>query len=485
MAGWLAGLGLLAAALAALAVRAWRRPLDAAVAQAQALEDGRFVLADEPHVPELRRLTRSMNSLVRRLQSVFENQAAQLNDLRTQAHLDPVTGLLNRRQFIAQLGSALAAEQHRGAGLLLVRLRQLEAMNRRIGHETTDRLLAAMAQVLQSYPRNVTGALAGRLNGADFALYLPAAGMAAETARSLRDALRAALVTVDHGAELVIGGAELLSGAAAAVALSNADRALAQAENAGPFALEILPAAAADVPARGQQQWHAVLSDALRAGRIELAEFAVRGPDGGLLHLDCPARLQLDAQGPYQPAAHWLAMAVRCRLVSQVDMAVLSLALQAVRRDGRPRCVNVSAASLATPGFVNEVQQRLEAAPAEAAQLSFDFVEGAMRQPQRLRAAAVQWRRCGARVGLEHAGADLRDLAALHALSVDYIKIDGTFVQGAATLPAVRELARGLVMLLRGMGLQLLAESVADEADLAALWALGFDGATGPAVREA
>ena len=58
-------------------------------------------------------------------------------------------------------------------------------------------------------------------------------------------------------------------------------------------------------------------------------------------------------------------------------------------------------------------------------------------------------------------------------------------MQGVAAEPAVRELARGLVMLLHGMGLQLLAEAVQDEADLAVLWALGFLGATGPAVRAA
>ena len=109
MAGWLTALGLMAAAIAALAVRAWRRPLEATVAQAQALEERRFVIADEPRVPELRRLTRSMNSLVRRLQAVFEHQAATLEELRLQAHTDAVTGLTQRRHFVG------AAEQRAAA----------------------------------------------------------------------------------------------------------------------------------------------------------------------------------------------------------------------------------------------------------------------------------------------------------------------------------------------------------------------------------
>ncbi len=483
MAGWLAMLGLLAAAVAALAVHSWRRPLEATVAQARALEERRFVIADEPRVPELRRLTRSMNSLVRRLQTVFEQQAATLDELRQQAQADAVTGLLQRRHFMAQLEHALRAELQRGAGLLLVRLCQLEAMNRRIGHAATDRLLAALAQVLQSYPSHVKGALTGRLNGSDFALYLPAAGMAGETARSLLDALRAALLTVDREAELAIGGADLPLPCSAAAALALADGALAQAETDGAFAVCIAPAAQADAPARGQSEWQTRLAAALQAQRARLGEFEVCDAGGGLLHLDCPMQLQLEADGPFEAAPRWLAMAVRCRLVDQADRLALVLALQAIAQDGRPRAVNVAATSLATEGFIAEVQQLLRATPVGAAGLWVDVAEAAALQPRRLREAIVAWQGLGVRIGLEHAGARLRELPRLHALGVDYVRIGGSFVQGVATQTAVRELARGLVTLLRGMQLQVLAESVQDPDDLATLWTLGFDGATGPALR--
>jgi diguanylate cyclase (GGDEF)-like protein len=484
MAGWLALLGLVAATVASAAIRAWRRPLEATVAQAQALQERRFVIVDEPRVPELRRLTRSMNSLVRRLQALFENQAATLESLRRQAHADAVTGLLQRNHFVAQLDSALRAETQRGAGLLLVRMRHLEAMNRRIGHPTTDRLLAALAQVLQSYPRHVNGALTGRLNGADFALYLPAAGMVEETAHSLQDALRAALATVDSEAELVIGGADLPQPCSPAAALSLADGALAQAECDGAFAVCIAARAGTDVPVRGEGEWMVRLAAALQAGRSRLVEVEVRDATGALLHLDCPMQLQIEPGGPFEPAAHWLAMAVRCRLVAQADLAALALALQAIGRDGGPRSVKVAAASLAGGGFIDEVQQRLRVAPGAAARLWIDVAEGAALQPGRLREASAAWRNLGVRLGLEHAGARLRRLSRLHTLGLDYIKMDGAFVQGVATQPEVRDLASGLVTLLHGMQLQILAENVADEADLAMLWALGFDGATTVALRQ-
>ena len=483
MAGWLAAGGLLACGLLALAMRAWRRPLEAVVSQAQALEDKRFVIAGESRVPELRRLTRSMNSLARRLQTVFEQQAATLEQLRVQAHADAVTGLLQRRPFVAQLEAALRAETQRGSGLLLVRLRQLEAMNLRLGHEATDQLLAALAQVLQSYPRHVKGALTGRLNGSDFALYLPAAGMCGETAHSLVQALRAALATVDPQADLAVGGAELPPGCQAAGALARCDGVLAQAESEGAFAVSLADAVSAEAPVSGERHWHTQLSAAWQHERLRLDEQEVRDAHGQLLYLHCPLQLQLEAGQAFEPESRWRAIAVRCRLAAPLDLAAVGLALAAIRRDGRPRSVHVAAASLASAGFVDQVAQRLQDAPSEAMRLRIDIAEGAALQPHHLQQASAAWRRFGVRIGLAHAGARLRPLSRLHALGVDYIKLDAAFLQGVATQPPVHELARGLVTLLRGMQLQVIAESVADAADLQALWALGFDGAVATAAR--
>ncbi|HMO47581.1 MAG TPA: hypothetical protein PKB14_16320 [Rubrivivax sp.] len=145
-----------------------------------------------------------------------------------------------RLPFVARLDAALQANA-RGSGLLRVRLRGLPAMDRRLGTAGTERLLAAVAQVLQSYPRRVKGALAGRLGSSDAALYLPAAGLCEETARSLLLALRAALAAVDPLAELAIGAAELPPHCGAPIALARCADALAQAEGEGAFALALAP----------------------------------------------------------------------------------------------------------------------------------------------------------------------------------------------------------------------------------------------------
>jgi diguanylate cyclase (GGDEF)-like protein len=415
-------------------------------------------------------------------QRSLDHQALSLEQLRAQAQADAVTGLLQRRFFVAQLQAALRTETPRGAGLLLVRVWQLQAMNQRLGRDATDRLLAALAQVLQSYPRRVAGALAGRLNGSDFALYLPAPGLAAETAQSLAQALRAALARVDPRAGLAIGAAELPPGCDASGALARCDGALARSECAGRFAVTLAEPVPADMQVPGEREWHARLSAALRHGRLRLAEQPVLDAGGTLLQLHCQLELQGVDGGAFEPEAHWRPMALRCALTAALDAAAIGLALAAIARDGRPRSVHLVAASLAGDGFAEQVTRLLrDAVPGAAARLRIELPEVATLQRERLQRAGTAWRALGVRLGVVCSGARLRRLSRLPSLGVDYVRVDGALLHGAATQPAVRELAGGLVALLGGMRLPLIAHAVADAADLQAVCALGLAGASAAA----
>jgi EAL domain-containing protein (putative c-di-GMP-specific phosphodiesterase class I)/GGDEF domain-containing protein len=493
----LAALAIAAALLAGWLLRGWQRPLQATVIQAQAIQDGRFVVGEEPAMPELRALTRSMNAMARRLREVFDAQAAQVALLQRQAQTDGVTGLPLRRQFVGRLADRLADAAAPACALLLVRVLRLDAVNERLGFEATDRLLAASADVLQAYVDRVPGAVAGRLNGGDFGLLLPVKGVAAETAQSLAAALSASPLARSGSARYCVGGVDGLRGASAGAALAAADAALARAEAAESPVVE--DAAAAQGEVVGARAWRAQIVAALDDGRTRLAEFPVIDRRGQLIHLECPLRVQFALPGAaadgarqaedFRPARDWLALAARSRLMPRVDLAALDLALAASARDGVARCVHVAQASLDEPGFVASVQQRLQragGATGTARLLSIEWVESAHPAAvDALREAAAAWRAAGARVGVEHAGASVQALTQWHGTPIDYVKIDARHLQGVADDDAVRGYAASLVALVQGMGLKALAEGIADARDLAALWRLGFDGATGTAVTEA
>ncbi|MBK1611958.1 diguanylate cyclase [Rubrivivax gelatinosus] len=441
---------------------------------------GREPAAKPPALPPPLRAP-AQEPLARRLDEV-RRQADRVEALRREAHSDPVSGLPNRRHFLGRLGSMLGQGAAPERSLLLLRALNLQAQRLQIGEDAVERRLALIGEALDAYPQHVPGAFAGRLNDSDFALCLPAVGIAAETAATLLEALRATPAAGPGGIEIVVGGVDGLQGDSPGEALAAADQALARAEAGGPFCIEIHAPGEA---AFGEQAWRTRIAEALQDGRARLGEFAVVGPDRRLRHLECPLRLQLEVGGPYCEAQRWLAMATRSRLLPRVDLLALELALLAIVRDGRERCVHVGALSLLTPGFVGEVRQRLASQPEAAARLLIDVSEGAWldRALPRLKEAGLAWRRHGVRLGVEHAGASMHALSRLAGVGLDHVRVEARFVRGVAAEPRVHAFAVGLVELVHGMKLQLVAEGVDDEGDAETLFAIGFDAATGPALR--
>ena len=482
----LALVGVVAGLLAWLGVGRIRKPLDETVEQAASLQRGEYLTVAEPQVPELRRLTRAMNSMVERLRGVFEGQAAQVESLRRQANCDALSGLSNRGHFMAQLNAALQREDgHATGGLVLLRVLKLADVNRALGRERTDRLIVSIAQTLQTYTARAPGALVGRLNGSDFALALSEGGVALENAQAVVGLLRAAFAAIDDSVAVAVaaGAVEMRRGEPLAGLMGAADLALARAETAGPFTVESANVAGAAWANLGEHVWRERLLGALQGGRVQLARFAVVDEAQQLIHLECPLRLRLDPEGAFEVAAHWLPLAIRSHLTAAVDERALALALAAIASDGRPRCVNLSPASLANSGFAARLRNQLQAAPRSAHQVWLEVHESAAADHFDLvRELARQVRPCGARFGLEHAGERLSRIERLFEAGLDYVKLDASVGHGVALDERRAGFVKGLVTMLHSLSLQVIVEGVADAANAQALWALGVDGITGPVV---
>ena len=474
--------GILAALLAALAVGRIRRPLDQTVAQAASLQRGEYVTVAEPNVPELRRLARAMNAMVARLRVVFEGQASQVESLRRQAGCDASTGLFTRGQFMARLNGALHRDDGtRAGGIVLLRILQLAEINRQLGRDATDSLIGTVAHTLQAYSDRVEGAFVGRLNGADFALVLPEGGVAHETALSVVGVLRAALAGLAARVAVAAGAVEMRHGAEVAELMCSADLALASAESDGPFSVAAGGAEASGWAGLGEHVWHERVADALTHGRVRLASFPVVDAQGRLIHLECPLRMQLVEGGDFEVAAHWLPLALRCRLTAAVDEQALALVLSAIEKDGRARCVNLSPASLSDSGFSARLRGILQASPHAARKVWIEIGEiAAAEQFELLSELARQVRSTGAKFGLEHAGERIGRIERLFEAGLDYVKLDTSVTSGVADDASRARFVDGLTTLLHGMSVQVIAEGVGNEADALALRASGVDGLTGP-----
>lgn len=107
-----------------------------------------------------------------RAEQTMAVQRARIRYLESLSITDELTGLLNRRGFLAELDRALArAQRARETGLLLLcDLNQFKAINDTHGHLAGDAVLCAVAALLQAATRRSD--YVGRLGGDEFAVLM-------------------------------------------------------------------------------------------------------------------------------------------------------------------------------------------------------------------------------------------------------------------------------------------------------------------------
>jgi len=101
------------------------------------------------------------------------HQQQQLTQLRTEAEVDALTGLPNRRSFAKAAAQAVghAQRRHSPLSLLALDLDYFKRVNDTYGHAAGDCVLAAVARVLEGALREHD--LAARVGGEEFAVILP------------------------------------------------------------------------------------------------------------------------------------------------------------------------------------------------------------------------------------------------------------------------------------------------------------------------
>jgi diguanylate cyclase (GGDEF)-like protein len=163
----------------------------------------------------------------------------------THAITDPLTGQLNRRQFLA-LGQREIERYHRYGhelALILFDIDHLKEINDAFGHATGDQVIRTVAERCHAALRQVD--ILGRLGGDEFAVILPELENAAEKAiaERIRHIISDVPVATDAGplSVSVSLGITRISQAASDLngLLSLADKALYRAKNAGRNNIEV------------------------------------------------------------------------------------------------------------------------------------------------------------------------------------------------------------------------------------------------------
>jgi EAL domain-containing protein (putative c-di-GMP-specific phosphodiesterase class I) len=170
-------------------------------------------------------------------------------------------------------------------------------------------------------------------------------------------------------------------------------------------------------------------------------------------------------------------------LIDRLGLIVLEQACRDLRRlesrragDPTPlrMSVNLSAAQLRSVRLCEHIRQVLEETGAPPSALIVELTESAiLNDKTRARAALDQLRGLGVHIHIDDFGTGYSSLGHLHALPVDALKIDRTFVARLDTKDGSVEIVRAIMALAQALHLEAVAEGVETREQLAILRAMG------------
>nr|WP_232075896.1 bifunctional diguanylate cyclase/phosphodiesterase [Phytohabitans suffuscus] len=379
------------------------------------------------------------------------------------AHTDPLTGLANRRGLLSALENDRVAGAE--AVLLALDLDGFKNVNDMRGHDVGDAVLVEVGQRLRMNLR--PGDVAARLGGDEFAVL-----MWARPAEATRAAAR--LLGVLGGPyeqetgtvflSVSIGLASCESVPDVTTLLRNADLALRWAKSHGKNRVELYDIAY-DVKLRRRTELEHELRGAIDRDELHLQyQPVVVLPDVRPVGAEALLRWQHPRLGKVGPD-EFIPLAEECGMISRLGAWVLHQACHQLSRwlaEGHDVwvSVNVSPRELHATGYVEQVKDALRAHRVPPQRLVLEVTEHAVSTDvEELIRRLSALRQTGVRIALDDFGAGYSSLGQLRRLPVDILKIDHSLV--------VKEMVRVVVELGHQFGLEVIAEGISEQRQMA------------------
>ncbi|WP_336968988.1 EAL domain-containing protein [Sphingobium aromaticiconvertens] len=393
------------------------------------------------------------------------------------AQYDSLTGLANRVQMLRSLEQAVTSVrgQPGDCSLLMLDLDRFKYVNDTLGHPAGDALLRQVSQRLQ----RVVGdqGLVGRQGGDEFKILLPGRVEHAALVQ-LADIIIASLSQPYsiEGSRVVIGVSIGISscpidGVTADALIRNADLALYAAKGDGRGIHRFYsPEMHAD--AEDRRQLEEDLRQALASDALHLVyQPVVNARTEQITGYEALLRWEHPVRGAISPNI-FIPIAEDTGLIAQIGEWVLRTACQdaAGWTDGARVAVNVSPIQFANPAFPSTVMNVLASTQLAPERLELEITESVfLNDNDGTDAMFARLKSLGVRLALDDFGTGYSSLGYLKKAPFDKIKIDQSFVRGAAIKGSRNSaIIKAIVSLAEALGMDTTAEGAEtqDELDL-------------------
>ena len=409
---------------------------------------------------------------------------------------DAVTGLPLRQTFVDDVKNAAARQERNGDryALLAVDIDAFHAVNVAFGHAVGDAVLAELGERLASNFRSYDTVsridapnVVSRLGGDEFLVLChdigdPGTGATiaeriVETVarRAFREAAENVALTVSVGVVVPSPGADVDDLVVAA------ESAMRQAKRDGGNRFAVPGAFGGDAERTRE------LQQAIEAGQLVLHyQPKIELASGRLLGAEALVRWEHPTRG-LVPPGEFISLAESSGLIGDLGTWALRAACRqavawntAARSDsGLMVCVNVSAKQFDAE-FPDLVAEVLRSEGLSGEQLCLELTESVLMTNVE---AAIETMRAikqlGVEISIDDFGTGYSSLAYLKRFPLDELKIDRSFISGLGTDPDDTAIVGAITAMAHALGLEVIAEGVETEEQLARLRVLGCGVAQG------
>jgi diguanylate cyclase (GGDEF)-like protein/PAS domain S-box-containing protein len=429
------------------------------------------------------------------LADALERHAAD-QALRYRVLHDSLTGLPNRLSFVDALGEALNKAGVSGSpvGILFLDLDHFKLINDSLGHHAGDALLRAVAPRLRSHLR--PGDIVARFGGDEFGILidrLADEGEAVTIADRVADAFTQpfSLDGVDHFVSASIGVAVSRTSEErtvnAELLIRDADAAMYRAKEGGRARCVLF-----DAEMRASAMRRLEVERELRHAldREELAlhyQPVVNLRSGGITGLEALVRWRHPERGMLDPG-EFVSIAEDSGMIESIGRWVQERACrQAVewhqlRPDSRPLdvAVNLSARQVAHRDLPDTVEEIIARTGIDPVHLRLEITESVLVEESATAISSLEaLNELGVRLVLDDFGTGYSSLAYLNRFPFHALKIDRSFVDALGIEQEATAIVEAIIGMARALSLEVIAEGVESEVQLAELSRLRCDYAQG------
>ena len=417
-----------------------------------------------------------------------------------QAQYDSSTGLMTRQSFERQANALIAATPEVDDNIILyLDIDRLHVINETFGMHVGDDVIVSVAECMS---KNLpAGALSARISGDRLAALIPRSNMdgAGDVAELIRVAAEAIAPRAGQGSfevSVSLGVAPVQRSAnALAHALATAEIACKAAKDRGRNRVEMF-----------QESDHSIIrrhTDILVIGKLRDAL------DNDSFRLDAQPILPLRGnygrprfellirmlgdRGEIIPPGKFLSSAERYQLMPTIDRWVVRRACEllgehsgSVGEECARFAINLSGQSLQDDSFLNFVIEQIKNSSVPPGVLCFELTEtatiGNLAKAQNFMRTLQD---LGCQFALDDFGTGVSSLAYLKDLSVNYLKIDGSFVRDAISNARSESMIKAIAQLAKVMCMETIAEYVETDGLRVRMADLGVDYGQGFAMGKA